>query len=344
MKREWMMCAAFLFATLWVVPQPASAQSDQRSGKDVVEKICVACHATGANGAPKIGDEKAWSKRAAQGLTGLTQNALKGIRQMPAHGGHPELTDLEIERAITYMVNRSGGHWVEPVGAKELVTERSGEQVVKAQCAKCHEAGVGGAPKIGDQSAWIPRIKKGIDYLVHSAIRGHGGMPARGGLATLTDTEIRNAILYMFSPATARTPESRGASEAVVVGPGHVIAGGMDIYLGVVSAERIRAYPKESVERSMHGGVPSGPDYYHINVSLWDHTTSAPINNAHVGIQIEQVGVASESKNLAPMAVGTGSYGSYVIMKQHTAYAITVRVRTPESPGMTKARFEYRLD
>jgi cytochrome c5 len=343
--REWLiLAAALLFATLQIVPHEANAQGEPRSGKDVVEKVCVACHGTGANGAPKIGDKKAWSARASKGLTGLTKNALQGIRQMPAHGGQPGLTDLEIERAITYMVNRSGGHWVAPVSEKELAAERSGEQVVKAQCVKCHEAGVGGAPKIGDQKAWIPRIQKGVDYLVHSAIRGHGGMPARGGLANLTDTEIRNAILYMFNPAGARAAESGNVSEAVEVGPEHMIAGGMEIYLGVVSAESIRAYPKESPERSMHGGIPSGADYYHVNVTLWNHATNALINNAQVSVQVLEDSQVVESKTLEPMAVGTGSYGSYLKMQKNRSYVIAVQVRTPGSAGVTNAKFKYRAD
>jgi cytochrome c5 len=341
--------AVFLAVTLPVIALKANAaQTEQRSGKDVVEKICATCHATGVNGAPKIGDKKAWSKRASQGLTSLTQNALQGIRRMPAHGGHPELTDLQIERAITYMVNQSGGHWVEPVSAKQLTAERSGEEVVKAQCVKCHGAGVGGAPKIGDQNAWIPRIKNGIDYLVASAIHGHGGMPSRGGLATLTDNEIRGAIIYMFSPAAAaHAPTPAKPEKAVDVGPGHMTAGGMDIYLGVAPAESILSYPKESAERTMHGGVPRGPDYYHVNVSLWDHATGAPVDDAKVAVEIDTLGTpaASELKSLEPtMALGAGSYGNYVIMKRHAGYAITVQVQTPRTSAVTRARFEYKLD
>jgi cytochrome c5 len=78
--------------------------------------------------------------------------------------------------------------------------ERSGEQIVNAQCAKCHQAGVGGAPRIGNREEWIPRMKQGLDVVVRSAIAGHGGMPARGGMANLTDPEMRNAIIYMFNP------------------------------------------------------------------------------------------------------------------------------------------------
>jgi len=75
----------------------------------------------------------------------------------------------------------------------------SGEAVVRAQCAKCHGSGLNGAPKIGDRAAWIPRAKNGIDPLVLAAMRGHGNMPARGGMASLTDAEFRSAVLYMFN-------------------------------------------------------------------------------------------------------------------------------------------------
>ncbi len=189
----------------------AQTQDKERSGKQVVDQVCAKCHRTGVDGAPKIGDKEAWSKRASRGLSGLTKNAISGIRKMPPHGGHPELSDTELKRGITYMVNQSGGHWVEPVGAKPRA-ERSGEAIVKAQCVKCHGSGAGGAPKLGDRAAWSERVKSGIDPLVRSAINGHGGMPARGGMANLTDAEVKNAVNYMVvrsiapAPAKAKTP------------------------------------------------------------------------------------------------------------------------------------------
>jgi cytochrome c5 len=77
--------------------------------------------------------------------------------------------------------------------------DRTGKEIVDAVCGECHGTGINGAPKIGDHAAWIPRVKHGLDPLVLSAIRGHGGMPARGGVADLTDNEVRNAIIYMFT-------------------------------------------------------------------------------------------------------------------------------------------------
>jgi cytochrome c5 len=183
-----------LAASLAVAP----IQADERVGKEIVEAHCVSCHGPGTAGAPRIGDRDAWAKRSAQGLTSLTQHAVAGIRQMPAHGGNPQLTDNEIARAITYMVNRSGGNWSEPIARGEPTADRSGRQVVEARCVKCHGTGVGGAPVIGDQAAWSQRLRHGLDSTVRSAIQGHGGMAPRGGMAELTDAEIRNAVIYMF--------------------------------------------------------------------------------------------------------------------------------------------------
>lgn len=203
----WPLLALTLMACAAAGPRGAYAQATELSGKEVVETVCASCHASGAQGAPRIGDKKAWSKRAAQGLSSLTEHAIHGIRAMPAHGGSPGLTEMEIKRAVTYMVNQSGGKWVEPVDTRKPGAPRTGEQIVKAQCSKCHQDGKGGAPKIGDRDAWIPRLKTGLDNTVRSAINGHGGMPARGGLANLTDAEVRSAVIYLFrGPETAGKP------------------------------------------------------------------------------------------------------------------------------------------
>ena len=204
-KASKQLIVAVIAALAVATSEDAQGQSNERSGKDVVEAVCSACHRTGARGAPMIGDKKAWSKLTSKGLTGLTQVALKGIRQMPPHGGNTALTDTEIKRAITHMVNQSGGHWTEPIDKTTSPAERSGEQVVQSRCAKCHETGVGGAPRIGDRQAWIPRVKHGLDAVVRSAIHGHGAMPPRGGMADLTDSEIRSAVVYMMNKGAVPT-------------------------------------------------------------------------------------------------------------------------------------------
>lgn len=345
MRQKALIVGALAVIGTAIVLHDARGQTAERTGKQVVEAVCASCHATGAKGAPKIGDRKAWSKRAEQGLTSLTEHALKGIREMPAHGGNMKLTDLEIGRAVAYMVNQSGGKWVEPASAKAMVAERTGEQVVKAQCAKCHQEGVGGAPKIGDRNAWRPRLTQGIDNLVRSAIRGHGGMPPRGDKADLTDAEIRSAVLYMYDPSAppkGGPAVARGATAPTPPGMRKSV-GGMDVYLGFVPAESLRKYPEGSVERKMHGGVPSGSGNYHVNVSLLDRTSKAPITDARVEVQFEQPGLTSETKPLEPVVINkAASYGNYVKLRSKTQYVVTVRIRQPGNPQPVEARFEPR--
>ena len=42
-------------------------------------------------------------------------------------------------------------------------------------------------------------MANGINAVTDSAIHGHAGMPARGGMASITDPEMKAAVLYMFN-------------------------------------------------------------------------------------------------------------------------------------------------
>lgn len=337
-----LLVSVVVFALALLVAQQASAQDGERSGKEVVNAVCIACHGAGVNGAPKIGNSKAWGVRAERGLTGLTQNALKGIRGMPSHGGNPGLSDTEIERAITYMVNESGGHWSAPVSRTLPARERSGGQIVGSYCYKCHEAGIGGAPKIGDRAAWAPRVKLGFEVLTRSAINGHGGMPPRGGVANLTDGEIQAAITYMFNPAavTAKAP----ALVVVKPGPNQQIIDGMEIYFGAVSAESIRKqHSGADPESTMHGGIPRGSDYYHLNISLFDARTRAAIEGAQIEAKIADPVMGDQVKNLKPIVLNNiVSYGNYFHLPGKDSYAVTVLIRRPGVSRATEARFSFR--
>ncbi|MBL8539652.1 MAG: cytochrome c5 family protein [Betaproteobacteria bacterium] len=325
-------------ATLLV---PQAAQAD-RSGKEVVEAVCATCHATGAKGAPIIGNTQAWSKRASQGLTALTGHAIEGIRDMPAHGGNPNVTDFEIKRAVIYMVNQSGGAWSEPIDKSAALAERTGEQVVQTQCARCHQTGEGGAPRIGDRAAWTPRLQQGLNVAVRSAISGHGGMPARGGLVDLTDAEIRSAVVYMFNPAgtTAKGPTP---PMITVSAANRKTIGKTEVYLGVVPAASLAAQQaKRGTKGPMHGSIPSGTDYYHVNISLIDSETKGEITDANVEVTVEDLAMRGETKKLDLIAIGDHiSYGNYFQMVGRDPYSIGVRIKRGKSvPVSTKFEFK----
>ena len=73
-----------------------------------------------------------------------------------------------------------------------------GEAIYKSVCSACHGTGVAGAPIVGDAAAWAPRIAKGQDALVASALGGKGAMPPKGGAMNRSDAEIRAVVMYMM--------------------------------------------------------------------------------------------------------------------------------------------------
>jgi len=197
MKKIKFTLSGLLLPLVVVALSTAPALAADRSGKEVVKEVCSACHASGKNGAPKIGDRAAWAQRASKGLDKLTQNSITGVRNMPAHGGQAALSDLEMTRAVGYMV--SGGNATDAKKVYKAAYSRTGEQVVQERCQECHASGKLGAPKLGDMNDWKPRLKNGVDALIKSAIGGHNAMPARGGLANLSDAEMKAAVEFMVS-------------------------------------------------------------------------------------------------------------------------------------------------
>ena len=86
-----------------------SGSENSISVDKIIKANCAMCHAGGLMGAPKIGDVAMWAPRIAQGKDMLINNAIKGIRMMPAKGGNSRLTDEEVATAVISMANASGG-------------------------------------------------------------------------------------------------------------------------------------------------------------------------------------------------------------------------------------------
>jgi cytochrome c5 len=102
---------------------------------------------------------------------------------------------------------------IAPVAKLEVVDAsgpkvfKTGDQVYKAVCSGCHQAGVAGAHKFGDPAAWSASIKTGLDAMVASVVKGKNAMPAKGGNPSLDDFEITRAVVYMTNNAGASFPE-----------------------------------------------------------------------------------------------------------------------------------------
>jgi len=208
------------------------------SGDQVYQQNCLACHSSGAMGAPKFGDKAAWGPRIAQGYDTLVKHAIEGIRMMPARGGNAALSDDEVAAAVAYMANEAGANFAAPESATAPVAEASsdpapaapmaaaenevkpvsavavaaepvaglgqaGEQTYQAVCAMCHNTGLMAAPKLGDPAGWAPRIAQGKDTLIKHAINGIRMMPAKGGNPGLSDAEVAAAVVYMANKAGA---------------------------------------------------------------------------------------------------------------------------------------------
>jgi cytochrome c5 len=222
----------------------ANAPKVLQNGQAVYTAVCAACHATGAAGAPKVGDAGQWAPRIGQGYATLVDHAVNGIRAMPAKGGNPDLDNVEVARAVVYMSNQSGAKFKEPeapaaaaaapataatpaapttnpvpaplaqvglqpaapapaqAAAPAAADAGAGKALYSAACVACHGAGIAGAPKFGDKTAWAGRIAQGQATLYEHAIKGFQGkagvMPPKGG-SSAPDADVKAAVDYMVA-------------------------------------------------------------------------------------------------------------------------------------------------
>lgn len=215
----------------------ANAPKVFKTGEQVFQAVCTACHTAGVAGAPKVGDNAAWAPFIKSGFDAMMNVALHGKGGMPAKGGNPTLSDFEVARAVVYMANKSGGSLPEPAapaeeGAKKegdaapaaaapaaapapaaaapapaaapqqaATVNPAGEKLYKSVCFACHATGVANAPKFGDKAAWEPYIKTGMDAMVKVAMQGKPPMPPKGGAANASEDDIRAAVQYMVDAA-----------------------------------------------------------------------------------------------------------------------------------------------
>jgi cytochrome c5 len=120
---------------------------------------------------------------------------------------NPAASGGNSEQAVEARIQKVGSI---AIGSNASQGPKSGEDVFKAQCTTCHTAGVLGAPKFGDASAWAPRIATGYAALLNSAVKGKNAMSPQGG-GQFAEFEIGRAVVYMANAAGAKFAEPKAA-------------------------------------------------------------------------------------------------------------------------------------
>ncbi|HZF81351.1 MAG TPA: c-type cytochrome [Rubrivivax sp.] len=82
-----------------------------RAGAAVYDKACAACHASGVNNAPRVGDRVRWSRLVKEGPARVTAHGWLGERAMPPRGGVPDLALADFADAVAVMAERSQAKW-----------------------------------------------------------------------------------------------------------------------------------------------------------------------------------------------------------------------------------------
>ena len=81
-----------------------AAAAGPRSGADIYNASCVACHGSGVLGAPKKADAAGWGPRLEAGFDSVWQNAINGKGAMPPKGTCANCSDDDIKAAIEFMI------------------------------------------------------------------------------------------------------------------------------------------------------------------------------------------------------------------------------------------------
>ena len=81
----------------------AEVAAEPMSGKEVYDRFCFACHATGVAEAPLFQDAEQWAPRLEKGMDELLRTSNTGLGAMPPKGTCMTCSDVEMVDAIKYL-------------------------------------------------------------------------------------------------------------------------------------------------------------------------------------------------------------------------------------------------
>ncbi|HKR41626.1 MAG TPA: c-type cytochrome [Paraburkholderia sp.] len=166
----------------------ANAPRVYKTGEQVFQAVCSACHASGAAGAPKFGNSGDWAPRIAQGFDTLWKTALTGKGAMPPRGGTSpdDYSDYEIGLAVAYMANHAGANFQDPPkpapGAANAANAASGAAAA--------------APASGASGADTNAAQAQAAAAAIAAIPQASSAPAAGGGSQSADASQAGKALY----------------------------------------------------------------------------------------------------------------------------------------------------
>lgn len=135
----------------------------------------------------------------------------------------------------------------------------------------------------------------------------------------------------------------RASAAEAGAGNGCLIEGGIAMYYAIIPAEMIVGHPQGHPEAEMHGGVPRGRNTQHLMVALFDAGSAERIVDAKVAATVAEIGLAGETKRLAPMEIeGAMTYGAYFQTPTGTLYNVSVTVERRGAQHPHTFKFEYR--
>ena len=86
------------------INEALTAEGDDFDAAATYQASCFACHASGAAGAPLLGDQEAWNSRMEKGMNVVMANVINGINAMPARGLCMDCADNELRAIVDYMI------------------------------------------------------------------------------------------------------------------------------------------------------------------------------------------------------------------------------------------------